>query len=292
MEDAGDTGGPGAGDYQLMVCSAHSQTALDQITANLGRYFKSHPRINLADAAYTLQVGRKELQYRRMAVCRDTTEAVDIFSTPGHENLGTRGPLLGGQPPVVFMFPGQGAQYVNMARELYDNQPIFRREIDRCLDIAGPLTGSDLKDILFPAHQPGSPGTIDMASDIYQTRIAQPIVFSFEYALAQLLMEWGIRPWAMIGHSLGEYTAACLSGALSLPDALAIVTLRGKLIQQLPTGAMLSVSLPLEELTPILGDGITLAAVNTPSLCVVSGTQEAIDTFAGNWNNWATIAGT
>jgi acyl transferase domain-containing protein/acyl carrier protein len=265
--------------YHLIPLSARSQAALEQVTGNLIAYFKTHGRIDLADVAYTLQKGRKAFKYRKTCVCATVDEAADILADPGSGKIYTaikRDEQK--EPPVIFMFPGQGAQYVNMARDLYEGEKGFQQEMDRCLEILKPLLGIDVREILYPGQcgQPEDPAVVD------RTEIAQPLIFAVEYALARFLMSWGIRPYALIGHSIGEYVAACLAGVFGLEDALEIVTVRGQLMQELPEGAMLSVPLPAEALTELLkeNDELSLAAVNATSLCVVSGPTEAVAAFA------------
>ncbi len=261
--------------FQLILLSANTQSALDKKTGDLAEHLNKNPGINLADAAYTMQVGRKAFPHRRMAVCSSVNETIEALTTP---ELGkVRSYILKHETPsIVFMFSGQGSQYVNMGLDLYRAEPIFREEIDRCFEILKPLMDHDIKEILYP-----SPVTFVAKNnpDINQTENAQPVLFVIEYALAKLLMKWGITPGAMIGHSIGEYTSACLSGVFSLEDALKIVVLRGKLMQKMPPGTMLSIPLTEEELTPLLNNEISLAAVNSSSYCVVSGNDEAIDSF-------------
>ncbi|HLP45546.1 MAG TPA: SDR family oxidoreductase [Candidatus Kapabacteria bacterium] len=176
------------------------------------------------------------------------------------------------------MFPGQGSQYVNMGLELYQNVPLFRDQMDRCFEILKSVIGYDLKEIIYPIAA-DSDDSSELYSRINLTEITQPVIFAFEYALAKLVMACDIKPYAMIGHSIGEYTAACLAGVFSLEDALTLVSARGRLVSQMPGGAMLSVSIPQSELEPLLIPELSLAAVNGPSNCVVSGSYEAIDTF-------------
>jgi acyl transferase domain-containing protein len=245
---------------------------------------------NLADVSFTLQTGRKSFNYRGMTVCSTIDEAVEHLSETESGQFKTFSSPEKNRP-VVFMFPGQGSQYVNMGLELYQKESRFRKEMDHCFDILKPLVDYDLKEILYPDEATKTPRHQDRGVSIgsprrgvNQTEITQPVIFVFEYALAKLLMAWGITPSAMIGHSIGEYTAACLAKVLSLEDALNLVALRGKLMQQMPTGAMLSVPLPEQEVTSLLMLNekleLSLAAVNGSSRCVVSGTQEAVDTFA------------
>jgi acyl transferase domain-containing protein/acyl carrier protein len=265
--------------YQLIPLSAKTQIALEQTNRDLLDYLKknsANPGLTLADAAYTLQVGRGEFKHRQMLGCSTFDEIINNQGL-AHTRILHDNP----QPPtVIFMFPGQGSQYVNMGLDLYLTEPIFRGEMDRCFEILKPIMGYDIKEILYPVHRSNR----SYKSHINQTEIAQPVIFAFQYALARLLIRWGIQPRVMIGHSIGEYTAACLSGVFSLEDALALVSLRGKLMREMPAGSMLSVSLPAHELVSLLeahGDrSVCLAAVNSSSLCTVSGPNEAIEAFA------------
>jgi acyl transferase domain-containing protein/acyl carrier protein len=262
--------------WQILLFSARSETALRRMTANLADFLSRNRDLNLADAAYTLQVGRKAFEYRRLTVCKDIDEAVEALT--GEESAAVHTHYLKpGRRSMVFMFPGQGSQYVNMGLELYRREKVFRQEMDRCLAILNDLVDFDIKGILYPGIAEPKDGA--MPPDIDQTEVAQPLIFMFEYAMAQLLIKWGIKPEAMIGHSLGEYTAACLSGVFSLQDALKLVVLRGRLMQPLATGAMVSVGLCEGDVKRLLNGELSLAAVNAPELCVVSGTQPAIDRF-------------
>lgn len=272
------------GKYQLIVISANTQPALDQATDNLAGYLIKNPGINLADVAYTLQVGRKAFKRRRMLVSSHVNETIDALSSPGPELLSS---MVGeNKRPVVFMFPGQGAQYVKMGLNLYQEFHIFREEIDRCFNILKHITDVDIKNILYPGEAtPNNDNSVAAGSEeINKTGISQPILFAFEYALAMLLMKWGIKPYAMIGHSIGEYSAACLAGVFSLEDALTLVAARGKLMQKMPTGGMLSVSVPLKQLQSLLNENVSLAAVNGPENCVVSGPHDAIELFNKKMN--------
>src|SRR5262249_19869330 len=215
---------------------------LEIMTSNLVEYLKQHPALNLADVAYTLQVGRKIFSHRRTMICHSLTDAVTTLETldPRRVFTAIQEPH---DRPVVFMFPGGGAQYTNMGRELYQTESTFREQVDMCVEILKPNVGLDLRNFLYPSEG----HTAEASQKIRQASIALPVLFVIEYALAKLWLSWGVRPQAMIGHSLGEYVAACLAGVISLRDALSLVTLRGRLFEQLPKGAMLSVPLPEKE---------------------------------------------
>ncbi|MEG4342107.1 type I polyketide synthase [Microcoleus sp. A003_D6] len=266
--------------YQLLVLSAKTSSALETATANLATHLKQHPDLNLADVAYTLQVGRKVFDYRRMLVCENINSAVQALTLKTEEK-GNKKILIpdilhshyedSGSRPIVFMFSGQGVQYANMARELYQTESTFTRAIDDCCELLIPHLGIDLRTVLYPSEV----GEEEAAQQLKQTYITQPVLFIIEYALAQLWMSWGVLPEAAIGHSIGEYVAATLAGVFSLKDALILVTTRGRLMQQLPAGAMLAV--PLSEKEIELNEELSIAVINAPSLCVVSGSIKAVD---------------
>ncbi|MCA1575605.1 MAG: type I polyketide synthase, partial [Acidobacteria bacterium] len=256
----------------LLMLSAKTSSALETMTSNLAEYLKQHPTLNLADVAYTLGTGRRAFSIRRTVVCCDLEDAVRALETVDPRRVFTAG-QVSNERLVAFMFSGQGAQYVNMALELYQVEASFRDQIDHCSKLLEPHLGLDLRQILFPSEEKAAEAT----EQLKQTWITQPALFVIEYALAKLWLEWGLHPQAMIGHSIGEYVAACLAGVFSLEDALALVAARGRLMQQLPGGAMLSVPLAEKDVQSLLGENLSLAAVNGPSLCVVSGPEDAID---------------
>jgi len=265
---------------QLLVLSAKTDSALETATSNLLEHFKQHPDLNLADAAYTLQVGRRAFDRRRVLVCRDIEDAVSALETLDPARVFTSRQELT-ERPVTFMFSGQGTQYVNMALGLYECEQTFREQVDLCSQLLAPHLGFDLREVLYPrAGQ-----TEEATARLQQTSVAQPALFVIEYALAQLWMEWGVRPTAMIGHSLGEYVAACLAGVFSLEDALALVAARGRLMQAMPVGAMIAVPLPEQEVRSFLNGKLSLAAVNATNLCVVSGPSDAVGEFEAELTN-------
>ena len=257
--------------WQLLLLSGNTPAALAAQRDRLAEHLFQHPEASLADVAFTLRVGRRRLPHRGWATCRgeDLDDAVAALTDPERFQTAAQ---EGRDRPVIFLFPGQGAQHPNMGRELYETEPVFRAGVDRCCEILLPHLGLDLRELLYPA--PG--GEAAAAGRLEQTALAQPALFVIEHALAGLWMSWGIRPQAMIGHSLGEYVAAALAGVFRLEDALALVAERGRLMQELPAGAMLSVSLSEADLLPRLPAGVSLAAVNGPARLVVSGPEEAV----------------
>jgi len=259
---------------QLLLLSAKTSTALEKATANLKEYLQQNPEINLADAAYTLQRGRTAFNHRRFVVCRNTADAIQTLDSLDPNRAATRHTEIR-NPGIVFMFPGQGSQYVNMGLNLYNHEPIFREAVDRCAQILKPLLELDLREVMYPVEEDVETAAVSLR----QTFFTQPALFTIEYALAQLWQSWGIKPEATIGHSIGEFVSACLADVFSLEDALKLVATRGRLMWELPEGSMLSVRLPAKAVENRLSEKLAIAAINGPSLCVVSGPTEAIATL-------------
>ncbi|HEX8292633.1 MAG TPA: acyltransferase domain-containing protein, partial [Pyrinomonadaceae bacterium] len=256
----------------LLTLSARTETALGLAARNLAEFLESHPEESLADVAYTLQVGRREFGHRRALVAGGAEEAAAALRALDSRRVHAGEAGEDEWRQVVFMFSGQGSQYVRMGQGLYETEPTYREEIDRCAGLLRPRLGFDLREVLYPQAR----GEEEAAARLAETGVTQPALFAVEYALARLWMSWGVRPAAVIGHSLGEFTAACVAGVFSLEEALVLVAERGRLMQQAPAGAMLAVQLPEADVLPLLGEGLGLAAVNAPSMCVVSGTAEAV----------------
>ncbi|WP_414568359.1 SDR family NAD(P)-dependent oxidoreductase [Nostoc sp. CCY 9925] len=259
--------------WQLLLLSAKTESALETATQNLAQHLMSHPDQNLADVAYTLQVGRRDFNYRRMLVFCDIQDALNELNEQASKRVFTQFQQPNENRFIAFMFPGQGSQYADMAKELYETEPIFREEVDRCCQILTTHLGLDLRSLIYPNESEKAAA----AEKLKQTCFTQSALFVVEYALSQLWISWGISPQAAIGHSVGEYVAACLAGVICLEDALALVAIRGKLMQQLPSGKMLSVPLKAAEIESFLDENLSLAACNAPNSCVVSGSNEAID---------------
>jgi len=256
---------------QLLVLSARSKSALDQAAANLAEHLRAHPEQALADVAHTLAVGRAEFDHRLAVTGSSAEEVAEALSSKDRARVRT----ASGEPgerPAVFLFPGQGSQYVQMGRQLHADEPVFREHVDRACELLVPHLGLDLRNLLFP-----DPAREDEATEqLKQTAITQPALFVIEHALAQLWMSWGVAPESMAGHSIGEFVCAALAGVFSLEDALTLVAARGRMMQELPPGDMLAIPLPAAEVEPMLADGVSLAAINEPSACVASGTAEAV----------------
>jgi iturin family lipopeptide synthetase A len=270
--------------YQLILLSAKTGAALQQATENLVTFLKKNPGINIPDMAYTLQLGRKVFKHRRMLVAKEAAAASAALSSPHQSASIDQAKVYTAvteekKRTVVFMFPGVGAQYVNMGLELYHTEPIFREEMDRCFNILKNRMEIDIKQILYP-------GAKQVKFDINQAEISQPVIFIFEYALAKLLLKWGIKPDIMIGYSFGEYVTACIAGVFSLEDALKLVVSRANLIQQLPEGAMLSVPVPVEELKQLMDDNDRVSiAIDNGLAAIAAGTVQAINAFEKKMKN-------
>jgi amino acid adenylation domain-containing protein len=270
----------------LLLLSARTPAALEAATDQLADHLAAHPDLDLADVAYTLSLGRTAFAHRRVVLCADTADAVRVLRGRGSTASGPQRIFTssaaqatkvakGKASAVAMLFSGQGAQYVAMGRDLYAAEPIFRQEVDRCCDLLLPHLGFDLRTLLYPESDAAD--VASAAASLNQTAVTQPTLFVIEYALARLWEAWGVRAQAMIGHSIGEYVAATLAGVFSLEDALALVATRGRLMQSLPGGAMLAVSLTEVALGRWLTPDLSLAAINGPERCVVAGTFAAID---------------
>jgi acyl transferase domain-containing protein/acyl carrier protein/phospholipid N-methyltransferase len=269
-----NTSPPDTHTLQILRLSAKTPAALEAATTNLANYLRLRPHLHLEDVAYTLHLGRRDFEHRRFTVCESPTEAATALESHDAQRVFS-GFSDSGSQSIAFLFPGQGAQYPNMGRDLYAHEPLFRQHVDDCAERLQPHLEFDLRTVLYPANTDLEAAT----QQLTQTAIAQLALFTLEYALTQLWMNWGMQPTAMIGHSIGEYVAACLAGVFSLEDALAIVAQRGRLMQQLPPGAMLSVQCSEATLQNLLSAELFLAGSNSPSAWVVSGTLEAIATL-------------
>jgi acyl transferase domain-containing protein/acyl carrier protein len=257
---------PASRPSQLVVLSARSASALETATEQLATFLESDAAPPLADVAYTLRVGRSLYAHRRAVVCGDRASAVASLRNAARMDAAR---FDGRSPRIAFMFSGQGSQYPGMARGLYENEPVFRREFDRCARAVAPEL-----DLLALVTNPETP-----PERLAQTASAQPALFAVSYALAQLWRHWGVEPEALIGHSVGEYVAATVAGVFTPEDAMRLVLARGLLMQQMPAGAMTAVALPADRCAAELEDGLEVAAVNAPSLCVVAGHHDALASF-------------
>jgi acyl transferase domain-containing protein/glutamate-1-semialdehyde aminotransferase len=257
----------------LIVLSSRTPAGLGEQRRRLAAHLASEPGLDLADAAFTLQNGRRAFDYRQAFTCSDHDSAQKVLSAaPVKTKAAQSAAAFEG---VAFMFPGQGAQYVDMGRSLYDEEPLFRREVDEACEVLAPFLGRDLRQIIYPASD-GAPAA---AEELKQTCFTQPALFVVEHALARLWMSWGVQPAASIGHSLGEYVSATIAGTFDRDAALTLVAKRAALMQALPSGSMLAVKAQPARLAGLLAEGVCLAAYNTPGMIVVAGAHDAIHQF-------------
>jgi acyl transferase domain-containing protein/acyl carrier protein len=255
---------------QLLTLSARSENALanavTQLSDHLDATTAAGPE-HLADVAHTLRVGRPEYAHRAAVVATDLPDALTALRTKRRRITGTADKA----PRVAFLFSGQGSQYAGMSAELYATRSVFAAAVDECADHLAPELGLDVRDLIL-GRDP------DADAKLRETRYTQPALFAVEYALAVLWHSMGVRPAAMVGHSIGEYVAATIAGVLTLPDALRVVAARGRLMQTVAPGAMLAVQ--LDETAVTLPDGLEIATVNGPGTCVVAGPSELVAAYA------------
>lgn len=261
--------------WQLLVLSARTEAALDAESLRLAAYLGTSTPAALANIAYTLQLGRKNFPVRRALVCQSSSECAAALQQPDAMWCHTA-VAAASVPRVVFLLPGQGTQLIDMGRELYEMEKVFRDCVDTCASLLQTHLNLDVRTVLYPSPAQAAA----MKHMLAETWLTQPAIFVVSYALAQLWLSRGIRPQALLGHSIGEYVAACLAGVFSLKDALALVAARGRLIQQLPRGCMLSLPLAEHQLIPYLSNGLSLAALNSSEQSVVSGPEDAIEELA------------
>jgi len=254
----------------LFIWSAKTEESLQGYKTALQTYIHEHPELNLDDTAYTLQTTRPNFGYRSFVVAIGKDELENALARP----LAKSDAIKQMPGETVFMFPGQGAQYLNMGAELYQDEEVFRAAVDQCASLLSPYLDKDIRNIIY------TDSTDRQAQiDIDNTKYTQPALFVISYALAKLWMSWGIQPSILCGHSIGEYVAAHLAGVFTLEDALKLIAIRGKLVSSLPSGSMLSVRSPYSQLEEILPEKISVAAINSPKLCVLAGTDEMISDF-------------
>jgi len=287
-----------AGLPHLLILSAKTETALDQATHRLREFLKRNDSVSMGDVAYTLQVGRKAYPHRRCLVCVDREDAVAALGQ-GDSKRVVSGRTEESRRPVILLLPGIGDQYVGMAHDLYETWPVFRQAVDRCAQGLEPHLGIDIRSIMYPRgqgwkKQHGQSKGIDLkkmlgrntaepmdqdAQTLNQTLFAQPALFTIEYAMTRLWQSLGVAPDAVVGHSMGEYVAACLAGVMSLDDALRLIATRARLVNDLPQGGMLAVTLSEDELLPLLPKNLSISLINGPRLCVVAGPVAEVAEF-------------
>jgi acyl transferase domain-containing protein len=298
--------------WQLAVISARTRSALERATDQLAAYLTENQLAenqpaenqlaenqdhNFADIAFTLQQGRKSFEHRRMAVCRDLPAAAELLRERTPSQVFTSA-APSERRPVAFLLPGLGDQYVDMGRGLYESEPEFAQQVDHCCELLQPFLGADLRTVMYPNPRVRQQDNIESKPrvnfrnlllraqpsdsqakqhEIHRTLWAQPALFVVEFALAKLWMSWGIVPESMMGYSVGEYVAACLAGVISLEDSLRMLAVRAQLIEKLAPGAMLAIAAPEADIRPLLNRETFIAGINGDSLCVISGTPEAVD---------------
>ena len=258
--------------FQMVFLSARTETALSQIQSNLARHIQKNSDLRFDDLAWTLQVSRRAFPQRTAIVCRNKEDALDALEGSKPELTLLQADRVSGKENVVFMFSGQGSQYVNMGKDLYATETVFQAAIDQCAELLNKELEKDLRSYLYPEI-----GEEAIAAEaLKQTAITQPTLFAVEYAMARLLASWGIEPDAMIGHSIGEYVAAHLAGVFSLEDGLKLVAARGRLMQSCKPGDMLALGIGAEDAKKCVSDTVNLAAANALDLSVLSGDAKSI----------------
>ena len=251
---------------------------MDALARNLADHL-ADSGVNLADAAYTGHFGRKALLLRRALVCHTAADAAKALYALDPKSVCSDA-ARETQPSITFLFPGQGSQYVAMGQELYRDEPVFRAVVDSCAEKLQPLLDLDLRTVLFPARRRQRQiSARKRAACSTRMRLSQWALFVVEFAMAKLFEAWGIRPTAMIGHSIGEFAAACLAGVIELDDALRIVAERGRLMQTPAPGAMTAVPLAPDKVVPLLNQRLSIASVNADDQGAVAGPEDALRDF-------------
>ena len=261
--------------FQPLVISAKSKAALEGQAARLAAHLRKHPEQPLADVAFTLKEGRRAFEKRRVIVAESHEEAASLLEGADPRRVFTHD-HLGENPEVVFMFPGGGAQFAGMARDLYQTEPVFSDWMDRGLAVLEPQLDYDIRALWLP--QKGQEAAANAA--LKRPSVQLPLIMITEFALARLYESWGVSPVALVGHSMGENTAAALAGVMSFEDCIGLVLLRGRLMDGVPAGGMLSVPMAEADLRPHVTGDLDMASVNAPGLCVVSGPDAALTELA------------
>ncbi|MCP5063932.1 MAG: SDR family NAD(P)-dependent oxidoreductase, partial [Ignavibacteriae bacterium] len=264
-------------DWHLLPFSAKTSKSLSNGQSIFKKYIEANDINSLRNIAYTLQTGRKHFEKRHFVVSNNKSHLLRSLSED-KKNSTSIVPIE--NPSVVFMFSGQGSQYVNMCKELYETNSGFQKYADECFSYLLNSLNINLKDIIFPK----SDNNQETSEKLKQTEYTQPALFVVEYSLAMTLIDLGIYPQSMVGHSIGEFVAACIAGVMDLEVALTLVTKRGQLMQKLDKGSMLSVVLPEKELLELLPAELDLSVVNAPNLCVISGKENKIIEFSNLLN--------
>jgi len=258
--------------YQSIVLSAKTESAIANRIEDLKSFLEHSRHLNVADLAYTLNTGRVAMGYKRSYVANSIEDLILQLSKPDIKLSGKR-LHNGDSKKLVFMFPGQGSQYVNMGKNLYDDEPVFRHSVDVCAEILNKHLDTDIRTLLYPTVNKEQESERLLKETIY----TQPALFTIGYSLFKLYESWGILPHALIGHSIGEFVCAVVAGIMSLDDALYLIANRGILMQNLPHGCMLSVRIGEQEAEKYLKPGTSVAAINGDALCVIAGPEKPIE---------------
>jgi amino acid adenylation domain-containing protein len=259
---------------QILTWSAKTDSSLEDYKTALGNFIKSSPNTNIADIACSLSATRDTFSKRSFVLANNSENAFSKLLSDDATSIKSSD-LKVVPTNLAFLFPGQGAQYLQMGKALYDQEVVFREAVDQCSEILQQAFKFDIRTLIYPEKN-----SIEAEDILKDTQFTQPALFVVEYALSQLWMSWGIQPTLLCGHSIGEFVAAHLAGVFSLKDALLLVAIRGKLVSKLPGGSMLSVRTTYENLLEILPKELSVAAVNSDQLCVVSGEDKTIKDFA------------
>lgn len=262
---------------QVLTVSARSEQALHELAGRIERRLRDESPATFPDICFTANTGRSHFEHRAAIIADAPGKARDLLSAfargESQANLFCSRHESSTAPKVAFLFTGQGSQYVGMGRHLFETQPSFRRSLERCDELLRPMLQRPLLSVLYP--QTGE------ASPIDQTAYTQPVLFAFEFALAQLWRSWGIEPDIVVGHSVGEYVAACLAGVFTLEEGLKLIAERGRLMQGLsPQGAMVAVLADEESVLQAIApfaEHVSIAAVNSPENTVISGDERALE---------------
>lgn len=257
--------------FQLLTVSGRTNKALDANAEALAAHLRANPEMDLADVAFTLQEGRRAFEKRRVVVASDPVEAAELLEAKDQRRVFSHTADIT-DPEIVFMFPGGGAQHVGMARDLYETEPVFQEWMDAGLTILSGKSDVDTRSLWLAEGDAAAAAE----KELRRPSVQLPLIMIAEYALAKLWQSWGVEPKALVGHSMGENTAACLAGVMSFEDCIGLVLLRGQLFETVPAGGMLSVPMSRGDLEPLLSDQIDIAGENAAELTVVSGPDAAL----------------
>ncbi|MDO3641028.1 polyketide synthase [Mucilaginibacter sp. L3T2-6] len=257
----------------LITWSAKTETSTNVYAQKLAGFIEDNSQVSAADIAATLQNTRTDFNHRRFVIAANSAELLAKLKAPA-ESLSVKN-LTSNITEVVFMFPGQGSQYINMGKDLYDTEPVFAAAVDECIALLQDSPQKNIFHVIYPQIEDEA-----SAAEIKNTFYTQPAIFIMEYAMAKLWMSWGIQPSVVTGHSIGEFVAAHFAGIFSLKDALMLISTRAKMVSEVAKGSMLSVRADAEKLQAILPAGLSIAAVNSNKLCVVAGPDDGVAAFA------------